>query len=114
MEKTVGDLIKNARRNLGLTYEELAIFCEMAPSHLYKIETARIKKPHLRTLKILADYLSLDFSQLMEISGYLKLEQSDDKTLANMVKKARMNKAYSQVEVAQLSGISKNMLSYIE
>lgn len=109
----VGKLIREARSNLGLTYEELAEFCEMTPYHLQRIEEGKVVKPHVRTLKTLAGYLDLDFQQLMRICGYLKPDLPEN-TLAKLVRNARLRKGYTQEELAIMSGVSKETVSCIE
>lgn len=109
----VGKLIREARSNLGLTYEELAILCEMTPRYLQRIEEGKVAKPHVKTLKTLAAYLDLDFQQLMRICGYLKPDLPED-TLAEVVRNARMCKGYTQEELSTKSEISKETISYIE
>lgn len=109
----VGKLIREARSNLGLTYEELAILCEMTPRYLQRIEEGKVAKPHVKTLKVVSDYLKLDFHQLMESCGYLKPDLPE-KTLAALVRSARLHKGYSQENLARLCGMCKQTLVAIE
>ncbi len=109
----VGKLIREARSNLGLTYEELAILCEMTPRYLQRIEEGKVAKPHVKTLKVVSDYLKLDFHQLMESCGYLKPDLPE-KTLADLVRTGRLHKRYSQENLAKLCGISRQTLGGIE
>ena len=109
----VGKLIREARINLGLTYEELAILCEMTPRHLQRIEEGKVKKPHVKTLKVVSDYLKLDFHQLMKICGYVKPDLPEN-TLAELVKNSRLCKGYTQKELAIMSGVSRNLICYVE
>lgn len=113
MEANVGVLIRNARTNLGLSSAELAGICGMTPQHLLKIEEGKVPKPHVKTLKMFANYLDLDFHQLMEICGYLKPDLPEN-TFAEVVKNARLRKGYTQEELATMSKVCKKTISYIE
>lgn len=70
MEKTLGDVIREARVGKGLGLRELARKLDMTPSYLSDIENDR-RVPSEEVLQQLAKALSLEFDELMALAGRL-------------------------------------------
>ena len=58
-EKEIGQLIRTRRKELNLTQEELAIFCELSINGISKIERG-ISDVRLSTLLKLKEFLGFD------------------------------------------------------
>lgn len=71
---TLGDKIKKARTNKGISIRELAKVINVDNSGLAKIENGKVKKPGYLILRRICSELNLDELKLMELAGYTKLE----------------------------------------
>jgi len=54
-----GELVRGYRRRLGLTQEELAAEAELSVRSIRKIESGRVARPRMSTLRALADAFAL-------------------------------------------------------
>lgn len=67
-DKTLGEVIRNARLNTDLSLRDLAKLIEKAPSYLSDIENDR-RVPAEEVIRDIASQLSLDFDELMARAG---------------------------------------------
>lgn len=67
---TLGSVVFKARRDLGLTQAELAEHAGVAVTTISIVENDH-GRPHLATLRLLADSLDLPLEELIELSGHL-------------------------------------------
>lgn len=65
-EAHMGEKIRNLRKQLGWTQEELAYRAEIDTSYLGQIERGKRRSPTLRMIGKIADALSVDSSLLLE------------------------------------------------
>src|SRR3954454_9022219 len=65
----VGEVVRAHRRRLGWTQEELAERSGVTVRTIGKIESGRITAPRPSTLRLLADALGVDSSELTSSSG---------------------------------------------
>lgn len=70
MEKELGNLVKEARKNKGLSARRLAELCNVSHTEINNIEKGTRVKPAVLTLKGFEKYLDLPFKQTAKIVGY--------------------------------------------
>lgn len=70
MEKTLGDVIKDARIDCNMTQRELADAIKVSKSYINKIEHDQTKKPRFEVLDRLSLVLGLQFLDIVEMAGY--------------------------------------------
>jgi transcriptional regulator with XRE-family HTH domain len=69
MSKTqnIGNIIQKLRKDTGLTQEELAIKSGVPYTTLIKIEGSQVKNPTIKTIKKIADALSVTTDDLIKL-----------------------------------------------
>lgn len=107
----IANTIKTARIKSGLSQKKLADKCGINVSQVRRIEYGDTKKPHLFTLKLLAENLNLDVKDLNKEAGYTLASLEN---YGSLIKNARINANLSQTDLANLCGISTSYLFYIE
>lgn len=70
--KTLSEIIKNARIKKGISQRELSRQTGIDNNTIAKIESGSRKKPNALSLKKLAFVLNLELSELLVLSGYTK------------------------------------------
>lgn len=60
----LGDRLRIARRNRGLSLERLAPLAVMSSTYIWELESGRVRNPTVRTLLNLATALDIDLSAL--------------------------------------------------
>lgn len=70
----LGELISNARENVGISQRELARRANMDCAEVSRIEAGKRLKPNVLYLKGIADTLKLSMIELMELAGYNDVE----------------------------------------
>lgn len=70
--KTLSEIIKNARIKKGISQRELSRQTGIDNNTIAKIENGSRKKPNALSLKKLAFVLNLELSELLVLSGYSK------------------------------------------
>lgn len=70
--KTLSEIIKNARIEKGISQRELSRQTGIDNNTIAKIENGSRKKPNALSLKKLAFVLNLELSELLVLSGYTK------------------------------------------
>ena len=74
-KQSVGKIIREQRKSIPLTLNQLADMSGVSPSHLARIEKGqRVPSPH--TLQKVAKPLGFDLNELLILTGYLSLEPS--------------------------------------
>ena len=114
MESTLGNIIKTARENAGLSQRELAHLCNISNFCICKIEHEQIKSPSFGTLIALSQVLNLDLELLKEKAGYASLPISVDMTLSELIKNARLSKNICQQDLADLCNVSRQYVNLLE
>lgn len=71
-EETLADLIKNARKEKGLSARKLASLLKISHTELNNIESGFRVKPSIIILKGIEQYLDIPFSKTAELAGYSK------------------------------------------
>ncbi len=66
MRETLGDIIRNARIQKGLTQKQAANICYICEAQIVKLEKNLSKKPRVSTLEVVAKGLDLDLDLLLE------------------------------------------------
>jgi HTH-type transcriptional regulator, competence development regulator len=67
---TLGDILKSARADAGLTLREVERRTGVRSGHLSQLETGTIGKPEMAILWELAAVYGIDFSRLLVLAGY--------------------------------------------
>lgn len=67
---TLGEFIKNRRKELGITRNLLATKAGISHTEVQRIETNERKQPSLKVLCALADSLSVSQEEMLKIAGY--------------------------------------------
>ncbi|MCG7319778.1 helix-turn-helix domain-containing protein [Brevibacillus laterosporus] len=100
---SLGELIKEKRKDLGLSISELSRKTGVSKGVLSKIESGETKRPELRTLKPIAEVLKIPFQEIME--WYIELEHRD----------GILNEFLMEVaEVSNLSLMEKVAVKFLE
>ena len=71
-EETLADLIKNARKEKGLSARKLASLLKISHTELNNIESGFRVKPSIIILKGIEQYLGIPFSKTATLAGYSK------------------------------------------
>ena len=69
-EETLADLVKNARKEKGLSARQLANLLKISHTELNNIESGFRFKPSIITLKGFEQYLGIPFSKTAKLAGY--------------------------------------------
>jgi len=73
--QNLGTIVRQQRKRLGLTPNDLAIKSGVSISHLGRIENAQ-RYPSPSILQKIAEPLNLNEDELFNIAGYLPIDQS--------------------------------------
>jgi transcriptional regulator with XRE-family HTH domain len=65
MPRISGDRLRKVRDRRLLSQRELAERASLSPTTILKLESGRVKEPHPRTIRKLADALEVDPSELI-------------------------------------------------
>ena len=66
----LGDAIRQRRRDLSLTQEDLEARSGLDQSYLSQLERGRIRRPSRENLIVLADALEMDHVTLLQLADY--------------------------------------------
>lgn len=69
-----GDYIKNIRESKNMTLNQVALYAEISAAQLSRIETGKRGTPKPQTIEKIARALKVDYTELMEIAGYLETD----------------------------------------
>lgn len=89
INKIFGNRLKEIRDELSITQEELALKCDMQPSHIGQLERG-MKSPTLETLYKIASGINVQISELIHFKDKLVIPNSYDETTNKIV--ARVQK----------------------
>ena len=80
MPKDIGQLVREAREEKGLSARKLADLCDISHTEINNIEKGGRVRPAILTLKAFEKYLDLDFKTLARMVGYSEdlVEHSDN------------------------------------
>lgn len=76
---TIGSYLAQLRNERGLSQRELAEKCGLSAAEISRVESGKRQKPSPATLKILAEHLGVEYSDLMKLAGYIEEKHDDDK-----------------------------------
>ena len=77
---TVGEYIQTARMERGLTQTELGEKCHVSGAEISRVESGKRRAPSPKMLKAIAQALVIDYSQLMQLAGYIEEVHDDEMT----------------------------------
>jgi transcriptional regulator with XRE-family HTH domain len=77
INKIFGNRLRQIRAELEITQEELALKCDMQPSHIGQLERG-IKSPTLETLYKIASGINIDVSDLVNFRETLEVPNNYD------------------------------------
>jgi HTH-type transcriptional regulator, competence development regulator len=77
MGPTLGQLLKEARRELGLTLREIERTSGISNGYLSLLESDKVKQPSPKHLAELSRALVVPYADLMRAAGYLLPESSN-------------------------------------
>lgn len=92
----IGDKIKNARLNKGMTQEELGKALGVQKSAIAKYENGRVVNIKRSTLKKLSDILGIAPSELI-FEAYIEEEQKKNDIQADIILKMRSDNTFMSV-----------------
>ncbi len=69
-KKKLGDVLKDARKEFGLSLREVERETEISNAHLSQVESGKIEKPDMALLYTLATLYHLDYRELLSLAGY--------------------------------------------
>lgn len=69
-EETIADLVKNARKEKGLSARKLATLLNISHTEINNIESGFRVKPSIIVLKGLEQYLDIPFNKTAKLAGY--------------------------------------------
>jgi HTH-type transcriptional regulator, competence development regulator len=69
-KKKLGDVLKEARKELGLSLREVERETDISNAHLSQVESGKIEKPDMALLYTLATLYRLDYRELLALAGY--------------------------------------------
>jgi transcriptional regulator with XRE-family HTH domain len=78
MGKTIADFVRDARAARGMTQEELADRLGMTPGYVGILETGKVGRPRVQTLRKLAAALDVPLQDLVATTGQIDAPPSDD------------------------------------
>ena len=81
----LGEVIKQKRKEMGFTLIHLSKLSGVSYGILFRIENNSIQNPHPDFLTKLAASLELDYVELMNISGHLKIKDEAKISIKNIV-----------------------------
>jgi len=86
--ETLAEMVKNARKEKGISARELAKLCDISHTEINNIESGIRIKPALLTLKGFEKYLDLDFQTVARLVGYSKetIEYADKNIIVSYEK----------------------------
>lgn len=123
---TVGERIKERRKQIGMNAETLAKILEVSPSTIYRYESGSIEKMGIDKLKPIADALNTDVASLMgwadeqekplinddeELTEYIDMlkNRSECRMLFNLTKSATKEQVEAIVKLIETTrGISND------
>ena len=110
-EKTLADIIKEARFKKGFSYEDLEEKSMIRMSVVQMIESGKRKKPRVNTLYELSKVLELDFVELLKLCDYIK---ADESSLGQIIWNARLSKNLTREELAERCFMCREGIAHIE
>ena len=108
----IGDKIKNARINKGMTQEELGNALGVQKSAIAKYEKGRVVNIKRTTLKKMSDILGIAPSELI-FEAYIEEEQKKNDIQADIILKMRTDQTFMSV-VESLYKLDEDKLKSIE
>ena len=69
-EQNLGELVKQAREEKGISARKLAELCNVSHTEINNIEKGKRVKPAILTLKAFEKYLDLPFNKIANMVGY--------------------------------------------
>ena len=113
MPNNLGDTLKQARKDIGMSQERLSKLSGISRKQIENIETGKTKCPHRKNLKVITQILNLDFQKL--ISEYSDKQICTEKNdIGKIIREAREKEMLTQYELSKLSGISSKQIRNIE
>ena len=95
VNKIFGCRLKQIRTRFAITQEELALKCNMQPSHIGQLERG-IKSPTLETLDKIATGIGISISDLVDFESEIEIpnnfDEQTNKILARVQKMSRTKK----------------------
>ncbi|GEK32105.1 hypothetical protein KZO01_24140 [Kurthia zopfii] len=73
--KSLGEVVRQRRRNKNLTLDQLATLIDSSKSYLSKLENNHIEKPKLSMMRKIAKQLDMDYNELVMHSNYVDMEK---------------------------------------
>jgi transcriptional regulator with XRE-family HTH domain len=100
MGTALGDRIRQRRKELGYTQENVAELMHATQSWFHKIEDGQIKRPSGQRLRTLADVLGLDFDELSVLAGLADRPSTAAKFRATLPEEdaARLEEMHTRID----------------
>ncbi|WP_431768841.1 helix-turn-helix domain-containing protein [Senegalia massiliensis] len=103
-ENTLGKRIRKVRLQKNMTQKDLASKCKLSSDTICNIESERIKNPSIKTINKISTMLCTTNKYLLNLNN----------CNYNKIKKFRLEKGYTQRELASLLGIHQSTLTDYE
>lgn len=75
----LGDYLEQLRRERGYSQRDLAKHSGISCAEISRIESGKRQKPAPESLKALARALSVEYTDLMQLAGYIQEQREEDK-----------------------------------
>lgn len=98
INQTFGNRLKQIRSALRITQEELALKCDMQPSHIGQLERG-IKSPTLETLYKIASGINIPLSELVAFEDKLVMPNNFDETTNKIIARVQRMKPMEKNQV---------------
>ncbi|MDQ0186302.1 helix-turn-helix domain-containing protein [Cytobacillus kochii] len=112
MEQTWGNKIKKARLKKNITQSQLAKYVGVCQNTISKYETNKISKPNFKHLHKIVEYLELKAETFYPDPK--SLDQEEQLHWGERIKYAREYSGYTQLELANLVGVSEKTINLYE
>lgn len=75
MNAKLGNLLREARKLKGASLREVEKETRISNAYISQMESGDIDEPSPHKLKVLSDYYSVNYNDLMEAAGYLTVKE---------------------------------------
>ena len=121
-EETLADLIKNTRKEKGLSARKLASLLKISHTELNNIESGFRAKPSIIILKGIEQYLDIPFSKTAKLAGYSQetIKYGEDEIIVSYemydkkIKEVEEELKYAEFIIDQKRHIAMDTKEYFE
>jgi transcriptional regulator with XRE-family HTH domain len=98
----MGERLRGAREQHGLSTQELARRAQISPGYLFKLESGAVGTPSPRVLHRLAEQTGVNYWTLMELAGYVVPDEAGSRTSTPPKRKPGREPAPDNARIVEL------------